>query len=58
MGYQPEWSGANDVVFIQGTDYFVDLVHGKLDRAEELMVVGIVPEDGDRRQAGTLTEKS
>ena len=48
----------HDMVFIQGLDNFVDSVCGKLDRVEELTVFGIVLEDGDTRQAGSLTEKS
>ena len=49
---------AHGVVFIQGSDYFVDLMWEKLERWKEFTVVGIVPEDGDTRRAGSLLEKS
>ena len=48
----------HDVVFIQGFDYFVDSVCGKLDGVKGLLVVGIVWDDGDKRRVGSLTEKS
>ena len=49
---------AHSVVFIQGSDHFVNLMREKLERWKEFAVVGIVPEDGDTSQAGSLLEKS
>ena len=47
-----------DVVFIQGSDYFVSEMRGKLDPCEERVLVGIVPDDQRTRSAGSLVERA
>ena len=47
-----------DVVFIQGSDYFVSEMRGKVEENKDLAIVGIVPDDGTIKRHGSLVEKT
>ena len=48
----------HDVVFVQGSDYFVNEIRSKLDQREEQLFVGIVPDGQRTRKAGSMVDRS